>query len=172
MRNFSVDSGKLVISDPGWALGAWCQGIINAKNGIWDANIDIEGSTGNLKSLYAWNINAAMTDPSITQRIFNAPALPYVLMRMGMPIGFVDSSHYTDTLKQSIEELVPQNELWFATSYAVFGIPQGNTFTAYGLKDAQGDYVAVMIRFIPEPLTKSRGDDNDPDDDESEDEDI
>ena len=38
---FQIESGVLVVSDPCYELGTWCQGVVrHAKNGTWEAEIN------------------------------------------------------------------------------------------------------------------------------------
>ena len=44
---FEVKSGKMVLSDPCYELGTWCQGVIdNVKNGTWIADVEYVNSWG------------------------------------------------------------------------------------------------------------------------------
>lgn len=56
--SFKVDSGKMMVSDPCYEPGTWCQGVIeNVKNGQWNASIGIVdcGSWGSrVSELVVW----------------------------------------------------------------------------------------------------------------------
>lgn len=62
-QKFKVTSGKLILSDPCYELGTWCQGVVeNVKKGTWvaDAVISDEGGWGNRVSmLISYNEEAA-----------------------------------------------------------------------------------------------------------------
>ncbi len=47
-KKFEITSGKVVLSDPCYELGTWCQGTIdNVKNGTWIAQVEkTDGSDG------------------------------------------------------------------------------------------------------------------------------
>ena len=47
-NKFEIKSGKVVLSDPCYELGTWCQGIVNnVKNGEWFADAEYVDSFGN-----------------------------------------------------------------------------------------------------------------------------
>ena len=62
-QKFEVTSGKLILSDPCYELGTWCQGTVeNVKKGTWvaDTVISDEGGWGNRVSmLVAYNEESA-----------------------------------------------------------------------------------------------------------------
>jgi hypothetical protein len=40
LGKFNVSTGKVVVSDPDYKLGTWCQAVLeNVKNGIWTATV-------------------------------------------------------------------------------------------------------------------------------------
>ena len=54
MKTFEVVSGKMVLSDPCYELGTWCQGVVdNVKNGTWVGIIEQsdEGNWGTRNSI-------------------------------------------------------------------------------------------------------------------------
>lgn len=41
---FKVTGGKLLVTDPCYDLGTWCQGVLkNVHNGVWEASVELAG---------------------------------------------------------------------------------------------------------------------------------
>lgn len=63
LGNFEVTSEKLMVSDPCYNLGTWCQGILeNVRNGKW-RGLSVKGKTdwGNR----VWEVRAVHSDYSV-----------------------------------------------------------------------------------------------------------
>lgn len=75
MRKFEVVSGKMVLSDPCYELGTWCQGVIdNVKNGTWVGGVEQseEGVWGLRNSmLISMNVEALEKNPNLENELMS-----------------------------------------------------------------------------------------------------
>lgn len=51
LGQFEITSGKMIVTDPCYSKGTWCAGVLDAKNGIWDAYVGVsyEGSVAEIE---------------------------------------------------------------------------------------------------------------------------
>jgi len=93
-RQFEVTSGKMVLSDPCYTLGTWCQGVIdNVKNGTWVGILEQsdEGAWGTRNSvLISLNVEAFKKNPKLEDELRS-----YTSEREILPFdGGVDSGQF------------------------------------------------------------------------------
>jgi hypothetical protein len=199
IKQFEVTSGKLVCSDPCYAIPTWCQGIVeNVKNGVWGAEINLsdEGDWGQrVASLYIVNEDANAKMTGIETKIFEDEPLNFNAGVDSGQFGFFDFAHYRND--ESAKDLkkyefgdnydTESGDAWYrACSDLTLGdeqwgvLPNGvvsssgfgdGSYDVYGYQDAYGEYVAFAVVFIYD----DEGDEYDDDefimsDDEDEDE--
>ena len=177
-RNFKIESNRMVLSDPCYEHpkngGTWCQGIANVVNGIWEA--DIEKIDGRISKLYAYNLNAAIDDPTIKSRIekFGGTPLPITGGVDSGQFGFFDYNMYRndesakdltkadfgddfdinegDSWYRACCELTLSDEAWGTIPFGVVsrtGYGDGS-YQVTGIKNSNSEYVALSIIFIEE----------------------
>lgn len=187
-QKFEVVSGKMILSDPCYAVGTWCQGIIdNVKNGTWIGVIEqsYEGD---------WGTRNSMLISMNLESISKIPLLERNLITQGEPLSFeggVDSGQFGhfDYANYRKDELAVDLEKSFDDNYAIeigdewyraicnitltkedefgslpFGVVSSSGFgdgsyTTYGIKDDEGLYVGFMTIFIDEDDDDCREDD-------------
>lgn len=69
MNSFDVNSGKLMITDPCYKRGTWCQGTVdNVMNGKWTGKMkitdDIAGWGNRVSELYAFHYDYTTSEPN------------------------------------------------------------------------------------------------------------
>lgn len=177
-RNFKIESNRMVLSDPCYEHpkngGVWCQGIANVVNGIWEA--DIEEINGRISKLYAYNLNAAIDDPTIKSRIekFGGTPLAFTAGVDSERFGFFDYDMYRndesakdlpksnfgddfdtndgDSWYRACCELTLSDEAWGVIPFGVVsrsGFGDGS-YQVTGIKNSNSEYVALSIVFIKE----------------------
>jgi hypothetical protein len=175
-RNFKIESNRMVLSDPCYEHpkngGTWCQGIANVVNGIWEA--DIEKVEGRISKLYAYNLNAAIDDPTIKSRIekFGGTPLPITAGVDSGQFGFFDYDMYrNDEIAKDLPKkdfgddwdesegdswyrvcckLILSDESWGTIPFGVVsasGYGDGS-YQVTGIKNSNSEYVALSVIFI------------------------
>jgi len=170
LGQFEVTSGKVVISDPCYPLGALCQYVLeNVKNGKWNASVeesDEDGCGTHFAALYAIHEGYALTDSATwVEQNFD------VCVDSGQ-VGIFDFSTYRNdevaskaglSRSKLIQEDEPGDQ-WYNLccdrTLDEFGagiIPGGAVSssgcsdggcTIYTIKDSNGSIVAIQIIFI------------------------
>jgi hypothetical protein len=186
-RQFEVTSGKMVLSDPCYKLGTWCQGVIdNVKNGTWVGIIEQsdEGACGSRNSiLISLNVEAMKKNPRLeTQLMGGGELLGFDGGVDSGQFGHFDFANYRKDelavdLPKAFEDdyATDEGDEWYRAVCAVtlttddaFGVvPFGvvsesgfgdGSYDTHGIKDENGEYVGFMTVFI--------GDEENEDDDE------
>jgi hypothetical protein len=183
-RKFEVTSGKMVLSDPCYELGTWCQGVAeNVKNGTWVGVLEQsdEGAWGVRNSiLISMNVEAMKKNPLLERELMSSGDL--------INWGGVDSGqfgHFDFANYRKDENAIDVPKVWedewesqegdkfyraccYQTletedSFGVvpFGVLSSSgygdgSYPTYGIKDENGEWVGFMTIFI--------GDDEDEDD--------
>lgn len=183
-RKFEVTSGKMVLSDPCYELGTWCQGVAeNVKNGTWVGVLEQsdEGAWGVRNSiLISMNVEAMKKNPLLERELMSSGDL--------INWGGVDSGqfgHFDFANYRKDENVIDVPKVWedewesqegdkfyraccYQTletedSFGVvpFGVLSSSgygdgSYPTYGIKDENGEWVGFMTIFI--------GDDEDEDD--------
>lgn len=114
-KTFLIESGKVVLSDPCYELGTWCQGIVeNVKNGVWVAGVVMK--RGRVSQLYAYHDSA-----DIRHRLLNGhdEFLDIVGCVDSGQFGYFDHKHYRDDdsvndLSRESSELICENEPFYS----------------------------------------------------------
>ena len=182
-RKFEVTSGKMVLSDPCYELGTWCQGVAeNVKNGTWVGVLEQsdEGAWGVRNSiLISMNVEAMKKNPLLERELMSSGDL--------INWGGVDSGqfgHFDFANYRKDENAIDVPKVWedewesqegdkfyraccYQTletedSFGVvpFGVLSSSgygdgSYPTYGIKDENGEWVGFMTIFI--------GDDEDED---------
>lgn len=183
-RKFEVTSGKMVLSDPCYELGTWCQGIAeNVKNGTWVGVLEQsdEGAWGVRNSiLISMNVEAMEKNPLLERELMSSGDL---INWGGVDSGQFGHFDYANYRKDENAIDVPKvwedewesqegDKFYRACCYQTletedsFGVvPFGvlsssgygdGSYPTYGIKDENGEWVGFMTIFI--------GDDEDEDD--------
>lgn len=175
-RKFEVVSGKMVLSDPGYELGTWCQGVVdNVKNGTWVGVLE-QSDDG------AWGVRNSILISMNVEALEKNPKLERELMSSGDLInwGGVDSGqfgHFDFANYRKDENAIDVPKVWedewesqegdkfyraccYQTletedSFGVvpFGVLSSSgygdgRYPTYGIKDENGEYVGFMTIFI------------------------
>lgn len=183
-RKFEVTSGKMVLSDPCYELGTWCQGVAeNVKNGTWVGVLEQSDEGG-------WGVRNSILISMNVEAMEKNPRLEMELMSSGDLInwGGVDSGqfgHFDYANYRKDENAIDLPKVWedewesqegdkfyraccYQTletedSFGVipFGVLSSSgygdgSYPTYGIKDENGEWVGFMTIFI--------GDDEDEDD--------
>jgi hypothetical protein len=170
-KNFVIKSGKIVLSDPCYELGTWCQGVIDkVKNGVWMAEIvDTIDGGGRISRLIAYHIDFPTTTDNITD---DGELLPFDGGVDSGQFGYFDFDEYrkdesvigvkriADDSQQIICEDEPfysiccdrtlSNDMWGVIPFGVIsssGYGDGS-YPTYGIKNSDGEYVGFTTIFI------------------------
>jgi hypothetical protein len=186
-KNFKIESGEMVLSDPCYEIPTWCQGIVKVANGLWETDIERNSFGDRIARLWAYNLEAAINDPKIIHRIEegNGSPIPFSAGVDSGQFGFFDRVHYRND--ESSKELPKQDfgdnwdrqdgDSWYRAcceltlgedSWGVlpFGVVSTSgygdgSYMVVGIKNSNSEYIAIGITFISE---------NDDEDDDFEDE--
>ena len=173
-KQFEITSGSLVCSDPCYATDVWCMETVNnVKKGTWVAHSNIEtvGSWGQRNC----DLIIHHKDVHINERAFERISGSFGVD--SGQFGFFDADHYrkADSVKDMpkydfggqflTDDSDVDGDTWYAAcckitldepeSYGV--LPNGvvsssgfgdGSYDVYGIKDAQGEYVAFQVIFI------------------------
>jgi hypothetical protein len=183
-KEFEIKSGKIVLSDPCYDLGTWCQGVIDkVKNGVWVSEIE-ESSDGRISMLLSYHKD-------------NHASFEYV-MEDGDLLNFdggVDSGHFDydgyrdDESMKNVARIADKDQMRICEdepfysmccdrtlSFDMWGVlPQGvvsssgygdGSYPTYGIKNDDGEYVAFLTIFI-DPREDELDDDTDEPGDET-----
>ena len=171
---FKITSGQIVLSDPCYSIDPpnWCMGVVKAKNGLWDVHVDYDGSR--VKSISAWNIEAAQENNSLMSEVFTAGFLSFSFGVDSGQFGYFDRIYYRND--EIITPEIPMDESFElekngdkfysvcceATSnrgYSVlpFGIVSssgyGNgVYPTRGIMNADGEYIVLATVFIEDEV--------------------
>ena len=175
-RKFEVVSGKMVLSDPCYELGTWCQGITeNVKNGTWVGVLEQsdEGAWGVRNSiLISMNVEAMEKNHRLERELMSSGDLINWGSVDSGQFGHFDFANYRkdenaiDVPKVWEDEWESQegDKFYRACCYQTletedsFGVvPFGvlsssgygdGSYPTYGIKDENGEYVGFMTIFI------------------------
>jgi hypothetical protein len=191
-KNFKIESGEMVLSDPSYQIPTWNQGIVKVANGLWETDIERIDSFGDrIARLWAYNLEAAINDPKIIHRIEegNGSPIPFSAEVDSGQFGFFDRVHYRndesskelpkrdfgddwdsqdgDSWYRACCELKHSEDSWGVLPFGVVsksGHGDG-TYSVVGIKNSNSEYIAIGITFISE-------NDSDEDDDFEDEEEI
>jgi len=171
MSRFEITSGAMICSDPCYTTDIWCMGTVdNVKKGTWSAEVD-EVEMG------AWGkritqLRVYHTDSSVETMSSKWEEFPGSFGVDSGQFGFFDSEHYrkADTVKHMDKadfgvnyDETPEDEWYRACCYLTLSpdnwgtIPNGvvsssgfgdGSYDVYGLKNADGEYIALTVVFI------------------------
>ena len=175
-RKFEVTSGKMVLSDPCYELGTWCQGVAeNVKNGTWVGVLEQsdEGAWGVRNSiLISMNVEAMKKNPLLERELMSSGDL---INWGGVDSGQFGHFDYANYRKDENAIDVPKvwedewesqegDKFYRACCYQTletedsFGVvPFGvlsssgygdGSYPTYGIKDENGEWVGFMTIFI------------------------
>lgn len=176
-RKFNVVSGKMILSDPCYELGTWCQGeISNVKNGEWVGIIEQsdEGDWGVRNSrLISLNVDALVKNPKLEQKLMSyGELIPFTGGVDSGQFGHFDFDNYRkdenviNSPKVFDDEWEQESgDKWYrACCYQTlktddnFGVvPYGvvsnsgygdGSYLTYGIKDENNCWVGFMTIFI------------------------
>lgn len=176
-RKFNVVSGKMILSDPCYELGTWCQGeISNVKNGEWVGIIEQsdEGDWGVRNSrLISLNVDALVKNPKLEQKLMSyGELIPFTGGVDSGQFGHFDFDNYRkdenviNSPKVFDDEWEQESgDKWYrACCYQTlktddnFGVvPYGvvsnsgygdGSYLTYGIKDENDCWVGFMTIFI------------------------
>lgn len=163
--NFEVVSGKIMVSDPCYEIGTWCQGTLkNVRAGIWKGYILVsdEGDWGHRVSELI-----AMCDGSDGSRW-----MPETGFQVGVDsgqAGIFDVTYYRDEsvvldVERISEEIINPDDPWYSiccdrtlsdnsAGVIPFGVVSSSGFgdgsyRCYTTKDESGVTVGIRIVFI------------------------
>lgn len=170
MKKFEITSGSLVCSDPCYSTDVWCMGIVdNVKKGTWVANSTIEtiGGWGERNC----DLVIHHEDTVINERMWEE--IPGSFGVDSGQFGFFDTEHYRKA--DSVQGLKrydfgghfpsDDDDIWYEcccnitlTNENKWGVlPNGvvsssglgdGSYGVYGIKNAEGEYVAFKVIFI------------------------
>lgn len=170
-KTFEIVSGKVVLSDPCYELGTWCQGVIdNVKNGTWIAEIE-KSSEGRVSRLFAYHKDEHL-DGYIIET--NGEHLKFDGGVDSGQFGFFDYDRYRDDnsiigverLCKDLFDIICENqpfysiccdrtlcsEMWGVIPFGVIsssGYGDGS-YPVFGLKNHKDEYVGFSVVFIDE----------------------
>lgn len=172
-QKFEIKSGKVVLSDPCYELGIWCQGVIDkVKNGEWIGkaeHLDAGDWGQRVAVLFAYHKNYPTTSDDI---ISDGELLPFEGGVDSGQFGYFDFEGYRndDSIKNvarictNPEHIICEDEPWYSIccdrtiqgdSWGV--IPLGvvsssgygdGSYPTYGIKNNEGQYVGFTTIFI------------------------
>lgn len=190
-KNFKIESGEMVLSDPSYQIPTWNQGIVKVANGLWETDIERNSFGDRIARLWAYNLDAAINDPKIIHRIEegNGSPIPFSAEVDSGQFGFFDRVHYRndesskelpkrdfgddwdsqdgDSWYRACCELKHSEDSWGVLPFGVVsksGHGDG-TYSVVGIKNSNSEYIAIGITFISE-------NDSDEDDDFEDEEEI
>ena len=170
-KEFKIKSGKMVLSDPCYDLGAWCQGVIdNVKNGEWVADAqDTIAFGGRIVRLTAYHIDYPTSSDDIQ---FDGELMDFDGGVDSGQFGYFDFSEYrNDKSIIGVERIAEpsqiiicedepfysiccdrtlSNDMWGVIPFGVIsssGIGDGS-YPTYGIKNGDGEYVAFTTIFL------------------------
>lgn len=194
---FEVTSGIIVCSDPAYSMPIWCQGVAeNVKNGKWQAGIettdeDLFGQR--ISKLWVYHLDEAILNPNIIKDIESnkGKILPFMCGVDSGQFGFFDYPHYRndesaidlpkynfhaefdqdsgDSWYRAMCDITLGKDMWGVVPFGVVsssGYGDGS-YRVTGIKNDDGEYVALYVIFIYEA-----DDEDDCDDDDEVDEDT
>ncbi len=177
MENFEVTSGKMVLSDPCYELGTWCQGVIdNVKNGTWVGSVKMsdEGEWGiRVSSLASYNEEFFDKNPKLKENLFNLIDVEELNFNGGVDSGqfghFDFDTYRKDNLAIDLPKAfdddysIQEGDEWYRVCchYTLeddFGcVPSGvvsstgfgdGSYPTFAIKDDNGQYVGFITIFI------------------------
>jgi hypothetical protein len=190
-KNFKIESGEMVLSDPSYQIPTWNQGIVKVANGLWETDTERNSFGDRIARLWAYNLEAAINDPKIIHRIEegNGSPIPFSAEVDSGQFGFFDRVHYRndesskelpkrdfgddwdsqdgDSWYRACCELKHSEDSWGVLPFGVVsksGHGDG-TYSVVGIKNSNSEYIAIGITFISE-------NDSDEDDDFEDEEEI
>ena len=191
MKTFTVESGQLIISDPCYTVGTWCQGIVSAKTGLWAVLANYDGNR--VSQLIAYNIEAATNNTALSQDVLTAPELPFVFGVDSGQLGYFDLEHYRNDASAANLEKEDFGDKWdkkagdswyraicglthndgFSFGVIPFGCCSSSgwgdgSYKTYGVKNNDGNYIALMTSFIEDDYSDDEDFDEDDEDLEEE----
>lgn len=180
MLEFEIKSGEIIISDPCYTKGTWCQATIPAANGKWLAEVERinEGFSQNRNAiLIAYHAQSLLNNSKLREELrsrytTNAP-MEHVFGVDSGQLGYFDVDIYdidstiTSTLGDEEDYWTRENKRWYGscchqTSETTerWGVINGGvvsssgwgdgSYATYGVKDKDGIYIALMTVFIDE----------------------
>jgi hypothetical protein len=186
MKKFEITSGKMVISDPCYAIPTWCQGVVErVKNGTWVSDVEKVQSWGERVSiLFAINEQALKDNPNLKDELINSQnELPFTFGVDSGQLGFFDHEHYRndnsatelpkydfgddydvdggDVWYRAVCDLTLASEQWGVLPFGVVsssGYGDGS-YPVFAVTNEYDEYIGFMAIFIGE-------DDEDYEDDE------
>ncbi len=195
MQDFEMKSSGIIISDPCYSKGEWCQATIPAVNGKWYADVEKinEGfSKGRNAILIAYHAQSLLNNSKLREELrsrynTNAP-MEHVFGVDSGQLGYFDQDVYENessvtTPVWNEERYTEENKRWYGScGYQTLENKQGwgvinggvvsssgwgdGSYATYGVKDADGNYIALMTVFIDD------SDDSDLDEDDEDTDEI
>ncbi len=182
IKKFEIKSGKVVLSDPCYKLGTWCQGVIeNVKNGEWNAEAEHTEHWGRrVSALAAFHKDHFMSVIAIKAK---GEKLDFTGGVDSGQFGYFDFDGYRKDetiagVKRNAtnpEHIICENEPWYSmccdrtiTDDCWGVIPLGvvassglgdGSYDTYGVKDEDGKYVAFATIFIGDDEGEEMNDD-------------
>lgn len=169
-KTFKIKSGKIVLSDPCYELGTWCQGVVdNVKNGVWSASVNYENNRVSVLNIY--NIEEAIKQPNIINATEIGAELPYICGVDSGQFGFFDYDDYLNNNLIKEHDLECEDfgtnrddDLFYrACCYLTLGeekwgtLPTGvvsssgygdGTYICYGVVNDNKEYVGFSVVFM------------------------
>lgn len=170
MKQFEIKSGKLVLSDPCYDLGTWCQGIVDGvKKGKWVGDVEYIDSFGHrVAKLWAYHEDYPMSGDDIKGY---GEILEFTGGVDSGQFGYFDHEEYrNDNIVQGVERVTPDDvicddEPWYSIccdrtlskdkwGEIPFGIVSSSgygdgSYPTYGIKDVDGkEWVGFVTLFI------------------------
>jgi hypothetical protein len=195
-KTFEIKSGKVVLSDPCYDFGTWCQGVIdNVKNGNWYAEADTQ-SFGQMNRSSRGHRIAKITAyhenfPTSSENIQNeGELLDFDGGVDSGQFGYFDIESYrNDDSVQDLkyesdnsESIICEDEPFYShccnrtlgkEGWGVlpFGVVSSSgygdgSYTTYGIKNDKGEYVGFTTIFIDFDDDEEEYDDDEEDDDD------
>jgi len=186
-NKFEIKSGKAVLSDPCYELGTWCQGVVDkVKNGEWIGDVDYldAGDWGRrVTALLSHHKDYHTTADEV---FATGEKLPFDGGVDSGQFGHFDYDGYRNDetiagVKRISEDadIIREEEPWYSICCdrtlgdKRFGvIPLGvvsssgygdGSYDTYGVKNADGEYVAFATMFINEVAEEDEPEDMFPD---------
>jgi len=147
---FIISSGKVYITDPCYAPGTWCQGVMeNVKNGIWNAEIAISDEED-------WGKRCAMLRATYSG-IYNPNILDYKKCEFEVGVdsgtaGIFDGDFYVngrDEIEKICDSVFDDINAGICKGGCVSSSGFGDgTYTAYVATNESNEIVSIYIEFI------------------------
>lgn len=154
LGNFEVESGKLIISDPGYEKGAWCSASVNASNGEWTAwSVHFAEQYEDNRYFLPIGLVATSSKRSLSRINFNQLLDADIGVDSGQA-GIYDSDHFKDDSDVPEDFELPYEWMkhnWYAlNSTKALADPVNADVIPYGAvsKSGHGDglyYVAAKL---------------------------